>query len=212
MRKLGPLVGLMIFGWSSGASAVPIEWTTASGGNGHFYEAVNLANRVAWEDAKAQSETAGGYLATVTSAEEDAWVRMTVLPLTTGTGGVARMGPWIGGYQDPSSPLYSEPGGGWAWITGEAWVYTAWGGQSSVVIEPNDSPGSSDPENHLHYYVPGTSGDWFGWNDLGSFSPHDPTNSFIIEYDTNPIPEPSTALLLGLGLAGMAAVRRREKR
>ena len=209
MRKVAPWIGLfMVLGWSSGASAVPIQWTVAEGGNGHWYDVVDLGSRVAWDDAKTQSEGAGGYLATVTSVEEDFWLRANILSSVLGVGGNERMGPWIGGYQDASSPLYSEPNGGWAWVTGEAWSYTAWGGANAVTIEPNDSPGLPGPEDYLHYYVTGTSGDWFGWNDLGSYAPNEPTNSFIVEYNTNPIPEPSTALLLGIGLVGLASRRR----
>ena len=32
--------------------------------------------------------------------------------------------PWLGGYQDTSTPDYREPGGGWRWVTGEPWGYT----------------------------------------------------------------------------------------
>ena len=126
MRKSVVLVValVVVLGWGSGASAVPIEWTVASGGNGHFYEAVDLGTGISWNDAKTAAEAAGGYLATITSAGEDAWVGANLLPLIVGTGG-GRLGPWLGGFQDTSSPFYSEPDGGWAWVTGESWDYTA---------------------------------------------------------------------------------------
>jgi hypothetical protein len=40
MRKIALLVGFIAFSSSSLASAVPIQWTVASGGNGHFYELI----------------------------------------------------------------------------------------------------------------------------------------------------------------------------
>ena len=203
MRKfVGFLVVLLVFGWSSGASAVPIEWTVGTGGNGHFYEAVDLGTAISWDDAKVLAEAAGGYLATITSAEEDAWVSANLLPLITGTGGSAQLGPFIGGYQDTSAPSFSEPSGGWAWITGETWSYTGW-----ALGEPNDSPSILEPENYIHYYVPGTCGSsCVGWNDIAAFDTVTPglVDSYIIEV----VPEPSTALLLGIGLTTLAATRR----
>ena len=36
MRKVVFWIGLFVgLGWSSGAGAVPIQWTVAEGGNGH---------------------------------------------------------------------------------------------------------------------------------------------------------------------------------
>ena len=189
MRPVRLFVVLLVFGWSSGAGAVPIQWTVAEGGNGHFYEAVDLGIEVSWDDAKSAAEAAGGYLATITSAEEDDWVTANLLPLISGTRGDGAIGPWIGGYQDLSSPAYAEPSGGWVWITGEPWDYTAW-----YPNEPNN--GGSNGEKYLHYYVSHLS----GWND----NSHTP-DSYIIET----VPEPSTALLLGIGLAGIAMRKRR---
>ena len=190
------MVLVVVFGWSSGGEAAPIEWTVASGGNGHFYEAVDLGTGISWEDAKANAEAAGGYLATVTSAAEDSWLTANLLPLVTGVGGGNRLGPWLGGYQDTSSPSFSEPSGGWTWVTGELWSYTAW-----ETGEPQDGAGPPDSENYLHYYVGGTLQ---GWNDNRSVAPQ--IGSYIIE--TAPIPEPTTALLLTLGLAGLGMRRR----
>ena len=200
MRTLCLWVSLMVLGWSSGAGAVPIQWTVAEGGNGHFYEAIQLASHISWEDAKLQAELAGGYLATITSAEEDVWVRANLLPLITGTGAIGEFGPWLGGYQETSSPCFSEPSGAWTWITGEPWVYTAW-----CCSEPNNGPSFGGPENQLMYLldISGVS----GWNDDGNPTHGSTITSYLIE--TTPVPEPSTALLLGLGLVGMAIRKRR---
>ena len=56
MRKFALLVLVVVFGWSSGVAAAPIEWTVASGGNGHFYEVVDLGTAISWDDAKAAAE------------------------------------------------------------------------------------------------------------------------------------------------------------
>ena len=40
--------------------------------------------------------------------------------------GVPRHGPWIGLVQDPKSPEYSEPGGGWRWMDGSVASYFNW--------------------------------------------------------------------------------------
>jgi hypothetical protein len=199
------LILLVALAWSSSAWATPIEWTVTSGGNGHWYEAIDLGTAISWTDAQTLAEDAGGYLATITSAEEDAWVSANLLPLVTGTGGENRLGPWIGGYQDTSSPSYTEPAGGWTWVTGEPWDYTAWGvfGDGEFT-EPGNGAVGGEPEDYLQYYLPGLS-PWVGWNDMGIESYHDPVNSYIIEV----VPEPSTALLLGMGMVGLAGQRKR---
>ena len=199
MRKLGLWVSLMIFGWSSGVSAVPIQWTVAEGGNGHWYDIIRTGGDgsesgvpnglySSWDDARLDAISREGYLATFTSPEEWAFF-VSIYP--TGGGGMN----WLGGFQNTSSPTYSEPSGGWEWVTGEPWVFSQW--------DP-EQPNQTGQENHLTSW--GESG--ATWND--QWNPYPTGFPYAIEYDTNPIPEPSTALLLGVGLASLAA--RREKR
>jgi hypothetical protein len=58
---------------ASTISAAPIEWPKAVGGNGHFYEAVVVPG-ITWTEAQLAAEAKGGYLATISSPEENAFV------------------------------------------------------------------------------------------------------------------------------------------
>jgi len=105
--------------------------------NGHYYEAVSVPAGIVWPDARdaAKSRTylgRQGHLATITSAAEQTFI-VTNLSTAVSNNYI------LGGYQDRSAPDYSEPAGGWRWVTGEPWVYTAWNGG-----EPNDGVGQNE--------------------------------------------------------------------
>lgn len=106
-------------------AAQPACWS----GNGHYYEVVPAQN-ISWNSARiaAQGRSyAGrrGHLATITSAEENAFI----WSLLRACGAISNQF-FIGGYEDP-------PGSGrWYWVTGEPFTYTNW-----ELGEPNN-PGS----------------------------------------------------------------------
>jgi formylglycine-generating enzyme required for sulfatase activity len=143
---------------SSGALAQnAVQWRVEDGGNGHWYQVVSTTGPITWSAAKLASETMGGYLVTLTSADEEdhvwsiasapsAWV---VIQFVT-------VGPWLGGTQAASS---SSPTDRWSWVTGEPWTYTSW-----LAGEPNDGCGAL-PEDRLHYLALG-SAPRRGWNDF----------------------------------------------
>lgn len=147
----------------------PMRWDQ----NGHYYEYVPLT--MSWDEAIADAESrnvmgVAGHLATVTSAAEQQFIFTNFVGPNPGST------PWLGGFQEPGAP---EPDGGWRWITGEPFAYTAWG--------------STEPNNFYiggHGPIPYASAEcvlnfWENeidrWNDL----PRDPlcTNpGFIVEY------------------------------
>src|SRR5207247_1453618 len=92
--------------------------------NGHWYQAVPIPGGIPWPAARAAAAAqsyAGypGHLVTITSAAEDQFL-VSSLPLGLDN-------HWrVGGYQDQTAPDYSEPAGGWRWVTGEPWSYTNW--------------------------------------------------------------------------------------
>lgn len=154
------------------ATAAPIVWDTAAGGNGHAYEVVAVPRTVSWDDARAAAQARGGDLATVTSAAENDFV----FRLTDSTDywwdydGHITMGPWLGGFQPPGVP---EPGGGWEWVTGEPFPYTNWApGQ----------PSNTSGEDRLHFFV-GEVGGLRGptWNDVQNNGGALP-KAYVIEY------------------------------
>ena len=130
--------------------------------NGHYYMFVSDQNTVySWQQAEAAAEGLGGYLATITSQQENDFV----LPL---------MGPGSGAWLGGQSPNVD---GNWTWVTGpeagtKFWAGGPIGGQfanwnsgepSSQIFNVN---GVLIPENSLHFAPPLFGLDPTKWNDL----------------------------------------------
>ncbi len=88
-------------------------------------------NNYSWFEARDIAINYLGHLATLTSYQEDTAVSNRInylysnllFPLNNnGNNGEC----FIGLFQDVNSPTYSEPNGGWQWITGELYSYTDW--------------------------------------------------------------------------------------
>jgi hypothetical protein len=151
-----------------------VQWT-----NGHYYQIVKMVAPcnpgITYLDASTMATNLGGYLATLTSAREDAFVYSLIstnIQVWTPGFNTDLFGPWIGGFQPPNSP---EPAGGWQWETGEPFVYTNW-----ETGEPNNNNGN---ESRLQFYSQTTSVR-DRWNDSAPGNLY--VKSFVVEYDHSP--------------------------
>ena len=97
----------------------------------HYY--VSEAS-ILWEEAKINCELMGGHLVTISSEEENELVWQGVYANGLNPGGSNNYQAWIGLYQNFDAPDYSEPAGGWEWVTGEPVEYSNWGS-----TEPNNT-------------------------------------------------------------------------
>jgi len=159
--QLTLIIGLLSF--NTTVHSTPIQWKVENGGNGHWYEKVDA--QVDWLSAKNSAESTlyqgkFGHLVTITSVEENLWI----------TNYISTEEIWIGGYQKDGS---QEPGGGWAWVTGEEWNYSNWSSSS-----PNDSPHNEDG---LLLYYP-TNEDGVSWDDRNRSQIRD---GYIVEYENS---------------------------
>lgn len=183
------------------ANAAAVQWSSSAGGNDHWYEVVAVRNGISWTAANAAAGAAGGYLATITSANENAFVFSLVdsPAFWNQQPGGSNLGPWLGGYQT------TDAGGAaanWAWVSGEAFSFTNWSGG-----EPNNF---LEPEDFLAFKCLASNGCRADvWNDmpndsLNSQFPDNPTIAYVVEYNRfgNQVPIPGTAILVLAGLAG----------
>ena len=150
-----------------------MPWTHPDGTT-HSYEAVAMPAGITWTDASAAADSAGGYLATTTSQEENDFVFDLINTdefWHERPNGILA-GPWLGGRQPDGS---AEPDGGWEWITGEVFSFVNW------------SPGAPDnmfgDQDRIHF------GETVGtrvstWDDADADDSH--LQGYVIEYDGNP--------------------------
>ena len=142
----------------------------ASEFNGHYYYVYNIDTGTTWEEAKQYCESQGGYLATITSLEEQAFITGLVQ-------NQAKRSYWIG-LTDANEP------GNWEWVTEEPFSYSNWGQN-----EPNHGYGGKEHyvaivSYDTEYDYPISQGEWNDHandRDIGQFG-------FICEwgeYSTN---------------------------
>ena len=88
--------------------------------DGHSYFMSNIEselNEFTWTESRDIAIGLGGYLVSINTQEEQDQIVdwFEELPFED-----QEYGPWIGLFQDPSDPLYSEPSGGWRWDDGSS--------------------------------------------------------------------------------------------
>lgn len=155
-----------------------VVWSTSAGANGHAYEAVLHGSPISWSQANAEALAAGGHLATINDASENAFVFSLINTAQFWSPGLPSdpgHGPWIGAHR----PLGSSPGSSWRWVSGEPFAFSPWApGQP-------DNAGCGD-ERYVAYLWTGATSFPLGgfaavWNDQNNSCPG--PISFVVEYE-----------------------------
>jgi len=124
MAVFGPTVLAQAGSWS-GSLPHP-DGTT------HWYQAVAVPSGITWRDASQAAAAAGGYLATITSTQENAAVVGLIQDSSLWS---TQNGPWIGGVRSPAT------NNSWGWGELESFTFQSWA---------SGQPGSLDA-NRIHY-------------------------------------------------------------
>ena len=165
-------------------------WSVTSGGNGHTYRVVAKSSLISWDSANAAAAAAGGYLATITSAAENAFVFSLIDDPAYWTQSINDHGPWIGGYQPAGS---SEPDGGWRWVTRtgvtapEAFSFTNWesGEPNNQTATVNGVTYNADRIGFFHTGT-GRAATWSDEYNLTGSPLNQWTISYVIEFSGTP--------------------------
>ena len=127
------------------------EIETATEYGGHHYKIYN--DPMSWTEAKGKCEENGGHLVTITSADEQAFIRGQLE-----SDGLQKQHYWLGG-----TDLENE--GTWSWITGEPFTYTNWdpGDGANHPPQPNNA---SDQDYIELQTISNTGTNYMTWNDM----------------------------------------------
>ena len=148
-------------------------------GETHAYSII-YADGISWDDAYTAASDAGWHLATITSQAEQDALEASIYADVKYAGKY-----WLGGYQTEGATAPNED---WNWVTSETWNFTNW-----ASWEPDNWNGVEG------WLVTDTN---IGWEWLDYRISSERMQGMIVE---KTVPEPSTLLLLGIGLVGFAA-------
>jgi hypothetical protein len=192
-------------------SAAPIQWTVASGGNGHYYEyfGFSIFEGISFGTSKSNAESStfmgmNGYLLTITSEAENEFVR-TSFPFIFGFGATSSV--WLA-----ASDV--DVDGQFRWVSGP---------ESGQLLTYNNffpqgtTPGAGAP-NYLAMIINAQAQDapttarWSAYNTTG-----DRALGYIVEYgaqseNNSAVPEPSSWALAAGALMALGAARSRWSR
>ena len=186
---------------------MPIKEFAGTNGITHYYETVYVpSGNLNWFQAAKLAEDAGGYLASINSAEENEFIFNQVsdkkffwkFPKYDGkqmhNHYEITIGPFLGGYQEEGAV---EPAGAWKWLSGEPMDYTNWAknlNDGVIDKDPRDNTQPNDSGNGQRIMGFGemnepvsTWGDYM--DEVGTYGKDKlPGRSygFIIEYNQQP--------------------------
>jgi len=188
---------LAIAGSASAASTV---WTA---GNGHSYEVVVSDTAISWTAARDAAVAAGGYLATLTTADELSFVYDLTLATPSSWNYVSdwgvTMGAWLGGSDAASEGTFE-----WASNPSDVWDNTL-AAATWAPGEPNDQ---NSNEDYLHFFNAGNGAAMQFNDELNNGSGE--VYSYVIEKPVSAVPVPAAAFLFAPALLGFMGLRRKQ--
>jgi len=147
------------------ATAAPVEWRVADGGNGQVYEAILVPGGTTWQDAREAALLRGGDLVSIESAAELDFVFGLIdsPEYWYPTMGGQNIGPWIGAFRTAADESFK-------WVSAEPFAFTNWSG---------GSPSTASGFREGIFYAttaPGRAKLWLDVDELIG------TNGYIVEF------------------------------